>query len=318
MVDCLMNNKSTYSTIIKQEAKRLGFDFCGISKAEFLEEEAPRLEKWLSENKHGKMEYMENHFDKRLNPTLLVDDAKSVVSLLYNYFPEQQQNPDSPKISKYAYGLDYHDVIKDKLKEFLFTLKEKIGDINGRAFVDSAPVLDKAWAKKSGLGWIGKNSNLINKQQGSFFFIAELIIDLDLEYDGAIKDYCGTCTKCIDACPTSAIVEPYVVDGSKCISYFTIELKDQMPPELQANFQDWIFGCDICQDVCPWNRHAKPHQEVAFTPNERFLDLSKQDWEDLSEDLFKELFQFSAISRTKLKGLRRNIAYAKKNGSRMS
>jgi epoxyqueuosine reductase len=306
-----MNKKTTYSSIIKQEAKRLGFDFCGISKAEFLEEEAPRLEKWLSENKHGKMEYMENHFDKRLNPTLLVDDAKSVVSLLYNYFPEQQQNPDSPKISKYAYGLDYHDVIKDKLKEFLFTLKEKIGDINGRAFVDSAPVLDKAWAKKSGLGWIGKNSNLINKQQGSFFFIAELIIDLDLEYDGAIKDYCGTCTKCIDACPTSAIVEPYVVDGSKCISYFTIELKEAIPNDFKDKMDNWMFGCDVCQDVCPWNSFSEFHQEPKFNNTTGFLNFNTADWHQLNEEVFSIVFKGSAVKRTKYNGLKRNIAFIK-------
>ena len=311
MVDCLMNNKSTYSTIIKQEAKRLGFDFCGISKAEFLEEEAPRLEKWLKENKHGKMEYMENHFDKRLNPTLLVDDAKSVVSLLYNYFPEQQQNPDSPKISKYAYGLDYHDVIKDKLKEFLFTLKEKIGDVNGRAFVDSAPVLDKAWAKKSGLGWIGKNSNLINKKQGSFFFIAELIIDIDLQYDGAIKDYCGTCTKCIDACPTSAIVEPYVVDGSKCISYFTIELKEAIPNDFKDKMDNWMFGCDVCQDVCPWNSFSEFHQEPKFNNTTDFLNFNTADWNQLNEDVFSTVFKGSAVKRTKYSGLMRNIEFIK-------
>ena len=311
MVGCLMNKKTTYSSIIKQEAKRLGFDFCGISKAEFLEEEAPRLEKWLSENKHGKMEYMENHFDKRLNPTLLVDDAKSVVSLLYNYFPEQQQNPSSPKISKYAYGLDYHDVIKDKLKEFLFTLKEKIGDINGRAFVDSAPVLDKAWAKKSGLGWIGKNSNLINKQQGSFFFIAELIIDLDLEYDGAIKDYCGTCTKCIDACPTSAIVEPYVVDGSKCISYFTIELKEAIPNDFKDKMDNWMFGCDVCQDVCPWNSFSEFHQEPKFNNTTGFLNFNTADWNQLNEEVFSTVFKGSAVKRTKYSGLKRNIEFIK-------
>ena len=311
MVDCLMNKKTTYSSIIKQEAKRLGFDFCGISKAEFLEEEAPRLEKWLSENKHGKMEYMENHFDKRLNPKLLVDDAKSVVSLLYNYFPEQQQNPDAPKISKYAFGLDYHDVIKDKLKEFLFTLKEKIGDINGRAFVDSAPVLDKAWAKKSGLGWIGKNSNLINKKQGSFFFIAELIIDIDLQYDSAIKDYCGTCTKCIDACPTSAIVEPYVVDGSKCISYFTIELKEAIPNEFKDKMDNWMFGCDVCQDVCPWNSFSEFHQEPKFNNTKGFLNFNTADWNQLNEDVFSTVFKGSAVKRTKYSGLKRNIEFIK-------
>jgi len=306
-----MNNKSIHTSIIKEEAKRLGFDFCGISKAEFLEEEAPRLEKWLNENKHGKMEYMENHFDKRLNPTLLVENAKSVVSLLYNYYPEQKQNPDAPKISKYAYGDDYHDVIKNKLKEFLATIKEKIGDINGRAFVDSAPVLDKAWAKKSGLGWIGKNANLINKQKGSFFFIAELIIDVDLDYDVAIKDYCGTCTKCIDACPTSAIVDPYVVDGSKCISYLTIELKEMIPTEFKNKMDNWIFGCDVCQDVCPWNSFSEYNQETNFKNKTGFLNFNTNDWNDLNENLFNQVFKRSAVKRTKYSGLKRNIEFIK-------
>ena len=308
-----MTTAFTYSSIIKNEAKRLGFDFCGISKAEFLEEEAPRLEKWLTTNKHGNMEYMENHFDKRLDPRLLVEDARSVISLLYNYFPSQQQNPDAPKISKYAYGLDYHDVIKDKLKEFVNTLKEKIGDVNGRVFVDSAPVMDKAWAKKSGLGWIGKNSNLINKQQGSFFFIAELILDLDLEYDGPIKDYCGTCTRCIDACPTEAIVEPYVVDGSKCISYFTIELKDAIPNDFKKQFDDWVFGCDVCQDVCPWNSFALPNKEEKFLNTHGLLDYSRDEWYDLSEELFSKVFKGSAVKRTKYKGLKRNLEFIKIN-----
>lgn len=306
-----MSKKHLYSSIIKQEAKRLGFDFCGISKAEFLEEEAPRLEKWLNANMHGKMEYMENHFDKRLNPTLLVEGAKSVVSLLYNYYPTQTQNPEAPKISKYAYGLDYHDIIKEKLKEFLNTLKEKIGDVNGRAFVDSAPVLDKAWAKRSGLGWIGKNSNLLNKKQGSFFFIAELIIDLDLEYDGPIKDYCGTCTKCLDACPTEAIVAPYIVDGSKCISYFTIELKDNIPSEFKNKMDNWVFGCDVCQDVCPWNRFSKPHHEPLFTNQTGMLDLNKGEWYEMTEDTFNKVFKGTAVKRTKYKGLKRNLEFIK-------
>ncbi len=304
-----------HTQIIKAEAKRLGFDFCGISKAEFLEEEAPRLEAWLKSERHGKMEYMENHFDKRLNPTLLVDDAKSVVSLLYNYYPEQTQNPEAPKISKYAYGLDYHDVIKEKLKEFLNSIKEQIGDISGRAFVDSAPVLDKAWAKKGGLGWIGKNANLINKQQGSFFFIAELIIDLELEYDGPVKDYCGTCTKCIDACPTSAIVEPYIVDGSKCISYFTIELKDAIPAEFKDKMDNWAFGCDVCQDVCPWNSFSKTHHEPHFKNTNGLLDYSSNDWYELSEELFTKLFKGSAVKRTKYKGLKRNLEFIKPSKS---
>lgn len=306
-----MSVASKHTAIIKQEAKRLGFDFCGISKAEFLEEEAPRLENWLKQNRHGKMEYMENHFDKRLDPRLLVDDAKSVVSLLYNYYPGQTQNPDAPKISKYAYGLDYHEVIKDKLKEFLNTLKEQIGDVNGRAFVDSAPVLDKAWAKKSGLGWIGKNANLINKQQGSFFFIAELIIDLELDYDGPIADYCGTCTRCIDACPTQAIVEPFVVDGSKCISYFTIELKEAIPEDFKNKLDNWAFGCDVCQDVCPWNRFSVPHQEPQFINNTGLLNYSAAEWNDMTEEVFSTVFKNSAVKRTKYKGLKRNLQFIK-------
>ena len=300
-----------YSSIIKQEAKRLGFDFCGISKAEFLEEEAPRLEAWLKAGMHGKMEYMENHFDKRLNPSLLVGGAKSVVSLLYNYYPEQSQTTEAPKISKYAYGYDYHDVIKEKLKEFINTLKEKIGDVNGRAFVDSAPVLDKAWAKKSGLGWIGKNANLINKQNGSFFFIAELIIDLDLEYDGPIQDYCGTCTKCIDTCPTGAIIEPYVVDGSKCISYLTIELKDAIPTEFKNKMDNWAFGCDVCQDVCPWNRFSTVHRETQFNNQTGLLNLSTDEWHEITEETFNKIFKHSAVKRTKYKGLKRNLEFIK-------
>ena len=303
--------KHSYSSIIKQEAKRLGFDFCGISKAEFLEEEAPRLESWLKNGMHGKMEYMENHFDKRLNPKLLVDDAKSVVSLLYNYYPEQTQNTEAPKISKYAYGKDYHEVIKEKLKEFLNTLKEKIGDVNGRAFVDSAPVLDKAWAKKSGLGWIGKNANLINKQQGSFFFIAELIIDIELEYDGPIQDYCGTCTKCIDACPTNAIAEPFIVDGSKCISYLTIELKDAIPNEFKNKMDNWAFGCDVCQDVCPWNRFSMPHNETQFDNQTGLLNFTTDEWYELTEETFNTIFKQSAVKRTKYKGLKRNLEFIK-------
>jgi epoxyqueuosine reductase len=304
-------NLSKHTQIIKQEAKRLGFDFCGISKADFLEEEAPKLEAWLKAGMHGKMEYMENHFDKRLNPTLLVEGAKSVVSLLYNYYPEQTQNTEAPKISKYAYGYDYHEVIKEKLNEFLNTLKEKIGDVNGRAFVDSAPVLDKAWAKKSGLGWIGKNANLINKQNGSFFFIAELIIDVDLEYDGPIQDYCGTCTKCIDACPTEAIVEPFIVDGSKCISYLTIELKDAIPGEFKNKMDNWAFGCDVCQDVCPWNRFSTPNHETQFNNQTGLLNLSTNEWHEMTEETFNKVFKHSAVKRTKYKGLKRNLEFIK-------
>lgn len=299
------------SRFIKTEAKTLGFDFCGISQAEFLQEEAPQLEKWLKENKHGEMKYMENYFDKRLDPRLLVDGATSVISLLFNYYPEKQQRADAPKISKYAYGQDYHEVIRDKLNVFLQNLRKVAGDFNGRGFVDSAPVLDKAWAKKGGLGWIGKNSNLINKQQGSFFFIAELIVDLHLEYDGPIKDYCGTCTRCIDACPTGAIVEPYVVDGSKCISYFTIELKDAIPTEFKDKMDGWVFGCDVCQDVCPWNSFSMPHHEPAFADNRGLLDMSEKDWFDLNEESFNTVFKGTAVKRTKFSGLNRNLQFIK-------
>jgi epoxyqueuosine reductase len=284
---------------------------CGISKAGFLEQEAPRLENWLNKNQHGQMSYMENNFDKRLNPTLLVDGAKSVVSLLLNYYPSEIQNQESYKISKYAYGQDYHSVIKDKLKELLFSIQENIGAVDGRAFVDSAPILDKAWAAKSGLGWIGKNSNLLTQQVGSFYFIAELIIDLELEYDHVITDHCGTCTACIDSCPTEAIVAPYIVDGSKCISYFTIELKDNIPAEMKGKFDDWAFGCDICQDVCPWNKFSKPHKEPLFNPNPEILSMTKKDWEEITEETFKSVFKNSAVKRTKFEGFKRNINFIK-------
>jgi epoxyqueuosine reductase len=306
----MQSNKTKYTNLIKKEAHKLGFMYCGISKAEFLEEEAPRLEKWLKENRHGEMGYMANHFDKRLDPTLLVPGAKSVVSLLLNYFPEKTQtDSEAPKISKYAYGTDYHFVIKDKLKTLLNTLKTTIGDVDGRVFVDSAPVLDKAWAKKGGLGWIGKNANLITKDTGSFFFIAELIIDLELDYDGPIKDYCGTCTACIDACPTDAIYEPYKIDGSKCISYFTIELKDQLPNNMKGKFDNWMFGCDVCQDVCPWNQFSAINTEPAFKPHEDLLDMTKADWQELTEETFRKVFKKSAVKRTKFSGLKRNIAF---------
>lgn len=308
----MIDVKEKYTALIKSEAKRLGFLSCGISQAGFLEQEAPRLENWLNNNRHGKMQYMENHFDKRLDPTLLVEGAKSVISLLLNYFPQETQNITSYKISKYAYGEDYHFVIKDKLKELLHFIQEEIGDVSGRVFVDSAPVLDKAWAAKSGLGWVGKNSNLITQKTGSFYFIAELIVDLELEYDSPTTDHCGTCTACIDACPTQAIIAPYVVDGGKCISYFTIELKDALPQEIKGTFQDWMFGCDVCQDVCPWNRFSKPHQEPLFQPKHDLLTFNKQDWEELTEDVFKTIFKNSAIKRTKFEGLKRNINFLKK------
>ena len=310
----MFSDKQRYSQIIKDEAKRLGFLFCGIAKAEFLEEEAPRLENWLKQCYNGEMSYMENHFDKRLDPTKLVEGAKSVISMGLNYFTQTvQTDPNAPKISKYAYGTDYHSVIKDKLKELLHVINEKIGHVGGRAFVDSAPVLDKAWAKKAGLGWVGKSTNLINKETGSFFFLAELIVDIELEYDiPATKDHCGTCTRCIDACPTEAIVGPYIVDGSRCISYLTIELKSEIPTEFKGKMDNWMFGCDVCQDVCPWNRFSTLNKEMAFQPNNELLNMSARDWEEISEDVFQKVFQKSPVKRTKYAGLKRNIDFLKK------
>ena len=307
----LVTNLQKHTQFIKSEAQRLGFLSCGISKAGFLEEEAPRLEKWLNSQMHGEMKYMENHFDKRLDPTKLVEGSKSVISLLLNYYPSESQQEDSYKISKYAYGTDYHFVIKDKLKELLYCIQSEIGDVHGRAFVDSAPVLDKAWAAKSGLGWMGKHTNLLTKQVGSFYFIAELIVDLELEYDTPVTDHCGSCTACIDACPTQAIVEPYVVDGSKCISYFTIELKDEIPKKFSGAFEDWMFGCDVCQDVCPWNRFSKSHKEPLFDPHPKLLSMSRSDWEEITQDVFQEIFRKSAVKRTKFLGLQRNINFLK-------
>ena len=303
------SSRAKHTELIKTEAKRLGFLSCGIAKAEFLEEEAPRLEKWLQNGMHGQMAYMENHFDKRLDPRLLVPGAQSVVSLLLNYYPEHEQEEGNYKISKYAYGEDYHFVIKDKLKALLSYIQEAIGEVNGRAFVDSAPVLDKAWAAKSGLGWIGKHSNLLTQKVGSFYFIAELILDLPLDYDHPVTDHCGSCTACIDACPTKAIVAPYQVDGSKCISYFTIELKDELPNEMKGKFDDWMFGCDVCQDVCPWNRFSSPHKDPRFHPHPDLLAMTKKDWEEITEEVFKQLFKKSAVKRTKFSGLKRNINF---------
>ncbi|WP_227740367.1 tRNA epoxyqueuosine(34) reductase QueG [Salegentibacter sp. BLCTC] len=307
----MIQNSSKYTSLIKEEAKRLGFLSCGISKAEFLEKEAPRLEEFLNENRHGEMRWMENNFDKRLDPTKLVEGSKSVISLLLNYYPEEKQKEGSYKISKYAYGRDYHFVIKDKLKQLLQFMRDEIGEVDGRAFVDSAPVMDKVWAAKSGLGWIGKHSNLLSKQTGSFYFIAELIVDLELEYDTPVTDHCGSCTACIDACPTDAIVAPYKVDGSKCISYFTIELKDELPNSYKNHFEDWMFGCDICQDVCPWNRFSKPHNEPLFNPHPQLLEKDKKGWEELTKETFNEIFRKSAVKRTKFEGLKRNIQYLK-------
>lgn len=302
--------RTQYATLIKKEAKALGFLSCGISKAGFLEEEAPKLEKWLKQGRQGEMHYMENHFDKRLDPTLLVPGAKSVVSLLFNYHTEAKQKDSlAPKIASYALGEDYHFVIKDKLKTLLGRLNKQIGDIDGRVFVDSAPVMDKAWAARAGLGWVGKNTNLISKQVGSFFFIAELIIDLELAYDLPVADHCGSCTACIDACPTEALTAPYQIDGSKCISYATIELKDAIPSYFKDKMEGWMFGCDICQNVCPWNRFSTPHSEPRFAPKKELLDLTQSDWQELTEETFHKVFKKSAVKRTKYQGITRNIKF---------
>lgn len=304
------NLRKYYSKIIKETASQLGFDGCGIATIRELYSEAKKLEWWLKKGYHGKMYYMEHHFDIRINPSLLLPGAKSIISLLYNYYPAQKQNISSFKVSKYAYGKDYHLVLKDKLNTLYELLKEKIGHFNARACVDSAPVMDKVWAQKSGLGWIGKHSNLILKQKGSFYFIAELICDLDIEPDKEIKDYCGSCTKCIDACPTNAIVSPYVIDANKCISYLTIELKDELiPTEFKDKMNNWIFGCDICMDVCPWNKFAQPHQHKELQPIQEIINFTENDWKNLSEEQFKVLFKLSPIKRTKFKGLKRNITF---------
>jgi epoxyqueuosine reductase len=306
-------NKIKHTQIIKQIASDLGFLYCGISKSGFLEEEAPRLEKWLKDGKHGNMAYMENHFDKRLNTSLLVEGSKSVISLLLNYYPNEFQKKGLPKISKYAYGDDYHEVIKSKLKDFMERIKTQIGEVNGRYFVDSAPVLEKAWASKSGLGWRGKNGNLITPKVGSFYFIAELIVDLELEADGPIKDYCGTCNKCMEACPTDALNTPYVVDGSKCISYLTIELKDELiPSEFHKKMDNWVFGCDICQDVCPWNRFKKKTSNIEFTLMSSLINLTSKEWEKLTDEQFNSITKNSPIKRAKLNGMKRNINFLKK------
>jgi epoxyqueuosine reductase len=306
-----MSSHAAYTGFIKQTALQLGFEYCGIARAQRLDDDARRLENWLAKNMHGSMKYMENYFDLRTNPSLLVPGARSVITLLMNYFPSQEQQEGTPGISKYAFGKDYHEVIRAKMKTFLGLMRDEIGEINGRGFVDSAPVLERSWAQRSGLGWIGKNSMLISKQSGSFFFIATLITDLELDYDDPFaKDYCGSCTRCIDACPTDAILPGKVVDGSKCISYFTIELKDMLIPDSEkGKFDNWAFGCDVCQDVCPWNRFSKPTSEVEFTPIPELLNLSTREWEAMTEETFKKLFKESPISRTKWKGMQRNIKF---------
>ncbi len=308
-----MSTIQTHTSIIKSIAANLGFDYCGIAKAQVLDEDARRLENWLKKDMHGSMQYMENYFDLRIDPSKLVPGAKSVITLLLNYFPQQQQTEESPGISKYAYGNDYHEVIRERLKSFLQQIKEQVGEVHGRGFVDSAPVLERAWAQKAGIGWIGKNGNLINKQSGSFFFIATLIVDLELLYDDAyVKDYCGSCTRCIDNCPTDAILPDKVVNGSKCISYFTIELKDALIPSgMQGKFNNWMFGCDICQDVCPWNRFSKPTTDINFKPIPEILNFSTNDWEALTEESFKTIFKNSPIKRAKFEGIKRNLNFIK-------
>jgi epoxyqueuosine reductase len=306
-----MNPLQKNTAFIKKTAAALGFEHCGIAKAQKLDEDARRLEEWLNKGMQGTMQYMENHFEQRIDPAKLVPGAKSVITLIKNYYPSKQQNPDSPKISKYAFGKDYHEVIRAKLHEMIALMTEEIGEIHGRGFVDSAPVLERTWAQRSGLGWIGKNGNLINKQSGSFYFIATLITDLELQYDDPFaKDYCGTCTRCIDACPTAAILPDKVVDGSKCISYFTIELKEMLiPGEMKGKFDNWMFGCDTCQDVCPWNRFSKPTTEKEFTPILEILHFNKAQWEEMTEESFKKIFQYSPLKRSKFSGIKRNLKF---------
>ncbi len=304
-----MNSKERHTQLIKTKASAFGFQSCGISKADFLEEEASHLENWLKNNHHGEMKYMENHFDKRLDPRLLVEGSKSVISLSYNYFPEEKLQNENFKIAKYAYGEDYHEVIKEKLRNLVAELQEEIGEFSFRVFVDSAPVLEKAWAKKSGIGWVGKNSNLITKKYGSFYFLAEIICDLDLVEDSPVTDHCGSCTKCIDACPTQAIISDKIIDGSKCISYATIELKDQIPDFFKDKMDDWMFGCDVCQDVCPWNRFSAPTLEEKFQPNSQLKNFTKQEWKDITQEVFSSVFRKSAVKRTKFAGLKRNLDF---------
>lgn len=304
-------NRTSLTQFIKSESGKMGFAFCGISKAEKLETEAAQLEAWLQKGLHGKMHYMENHFEKRVDPSLLVPGAKSVISLMYNYYSEKKQEDIySPKISMYAYGEDYHFVIKEKLQLLADSISKQAGEFTYRLFTDSAPVLEKTWAKKSGLGWQGKNTTLIHPKNGSYYFLAEIICDLELEYDSPIKDYCGTCTACIDACPTDAL-QPYAIEAQKCISYLTIELRENIPEEFSGKMDNWMFGCDICQQVCPWNRFSKPHQEIRFMPSEKLMVMRKEEWESLSLETFNNVFKKSPVKRTKYIGLKRNIDFLK-------
>jgi len=305
------NSKSKRTQFVRDLAAKYGFDQCGFSESRRLTEEEPRLENWLTNGYHGKMAYMENHFDKRLDPTRLVKGAKSVISLTYNYFPEKKQREDAPKIAKYAYGEDYHFVLKDKLKSMAAEMTQAFGDFNARVFVDSAPVLERAWAANAGLGWVGKHSLLLSKQKGSFFFLAQIISDLEFDYDGPTTDHCGSCTACIDACPTDAIVADRVIDANRCISYLTIELKNAIDEQYKSSMENWAFGCDICQDVCPWNRFSKPHQETRFNDRPQLLEMSAEDWEEITEDVFKDLFKKSAVKRTGFSGFLRNLQFLK-------
>ncbi len=308
------SSASRYTRLIKEKAKAHGFQSCGISAAGFLEEDAAPLERWLKNQYHGEMSYMENHFDKRLDPTILVPGSKSVISLLYNYYPQQKCTDfGGLKISKYAYGQDYHEIIKEILRELVSELQKEIGAFECRVFTDSAPVLERSWARKSGLGWIGKNANLISKGAGSFFFLAEIICDLELIADGPVTDHCGSCRRCIEACPTDAIVDDRTIDGSKCISYATIELKNEIPASFAGKMEDWMFGCDICQDVCPWNRFATPHQQSKFVPTEGLQQMNQVNWTELTQEIFSEIFKKSPVKRTKFAGLQRNIAFIKKH-----
>jgi epoxyqueuosine reductase len=306
-----MSNTTRNTTLIREEAARLGFSFTGFARAERLEEAARRLETWLNQRAHGQMSYMEKYFDLRTDPALLVPGAKTVICLAFNYATEQKpENPEAPHISRYAYGADYHHVVKDRLKALLQYMQDEIGEINGRCFVDSAPVMEREWAHRAGLGWNGRNTLTIHPRQGSYFFLAEIICDLPLLYDDPMRDYCGTCRRCIDACPTQAIApEGYFLDASKCISYLTIELKDAIPEEFKGRMDGWIFGCDVCQEVCPWNRFSKPHQEPAFEPHPALLQMSKTDWMELTEETFGQIFKKSAVKRTKYSGLKRNIDF---------
>ncbi len=306
-----MSAEQRHTDLIREEAQRLGFGFVGFARAEKLDDEARRLEKWLQQGAHGSMAYMENHFDMRVDPTLLVPGAKTVICLTFNYHnPDRQSDPEAPKVSQYAYGEDYHHVVKDKLKSLLAWMTDQVGAVNGRCFVDSAPVLEREWARRAGLGWNGRHTLTIHPKKGSYFFLAEIICDLPLVYDDPIRDHCGTCRRCIDACPTQAIApEGYFLDASKCISYLTIELRDEIPTAFKGKMDNWMFGCDVCQDVCPWNRFAERHQEPAFEPHPDLLDMTRRDWQELTEEVFARVFKKSAVKRTKIAGLRRNINF---------